>query len=574
MTTPSTTRRLLFCLLSGIVVFGTLITGYILLWGRIDFSIAGSRLRIGHPNEAVLIILVAGSLYLRLRYGLSLREQLQRLSDFLTRRQSLLPVVLVCLAFLYLARIKLMQHFTFHTGAYDLAMYDTAVRNTLHGKFMFAEQLGRNFFSEHFSPVLLLLCPLYLLADTPVMALLAECFVVAMGLWFIYRIGRHYSLSVVVCSLASLVFLNYKYLARGVMFDFHPEMMLPTFLLGCVYSLLKRRWWLYIGFLLLALSCKEDVAIYAFCLGVYAFCSRETRYAGLMTCVSSLIWAFVAWCVIIPGAMPHEAEVSHFVSARWGHLGDGYLEVAVTLLKRPLYVASRVFSEAPMEMLVLLLFVPLIGFEILLLALPGLILNTTTTFDMQSSLQVHYAAPIVPFVFWAFIVGLARLERYTCHIALFRRWPERWRSVCLAVLILLAAVTFGADFEFHSWTSHISSRYRVMRQVEPGSTVSCETGFVPHLSRHARPYLFPAEANHAIHYRDCDFILVDRDGNPWPLQKTELEPAIDEVIRQSETYEVIAAESGVYLFANLKERRKAEQSPAHLQNDPRGRVSF
>ena len=567
MTTPRANRRFLLYLLQGTIVVCAILTGYILLWGRIDCSIAGFRFRMGHPNEAVLIILVAGALYFRLRHGLSLGEQLQRVSASLTRRQSIIPVVLVCVAFVYLVRIKLLQHFTFHTSAYDLAMYDTAIRNTLHGKYMFAEQLGRNFFSEHFSPILLLLCPLYYLADTQVTALLTETFCVAMGLWFIYRIARHYSLPVVVSFLVGLVFLNYKYLARGVMFDFHPEMMLPTFLLGAVYFLLKGRWWPYFGFLLLALSCKEDVAIYAFGLGVYASCSRETRYAGLTTCVLSLIWAFVAWVVIIPGAMPHDAQVSHFVSARWGHLGDGYLEVAVALLNRPLYVASRVFSEAPMDMLALLLFVPLFGFEVLLVTLPGLILNTTTTFDMQSSLQVHYAAPIVPFVFWAFIVGLKRLEHLTCRANLLKRHPERWRPVGLAILILLAAATFGADYEFHSFTSHVWSRYRVMQLVEPDSTVSCETGFVPHLSRHARPYLFPTEANHGVHYRDCDFVLVDKEGNPWPLQRTELGPAIDEIIRQTNVYEVIAEDSGVYLFANREKRQEAEQEDAPLQSD-------
>ena len=567
MTQQSTYRRFTLGLLRGTVGLGVLLAACILVWGRVDCSVAGHRLRIGHPNEAILIALVAGVLYVRFRYALSIRDQLHRVSDFLSRRQNILPVILVCVAFGYLARIKLLQHFTFHTGAYDLAMYDTAIRNTLHGRFMFAEQLGRNFFSEHFSPVLLLLCPLYLLVDSPAMALLAESLCVAMAIWFIYRIGRHYSLPVVTCSLAGLVFLNYKYLARGVMFDFHPEMMVPTFLLGSVYFMLRKRWWPYFGFLLLALSCKEDVAIYSFCLGLYAIFGRETRYAGLATCVLSLVWAFLAWIVIIPAAMPHEAEVSHFVSARWGHLGDGYMEVAFALLKRPLYVASCIFSEAPMEMLALLLFIPLLGFELLLIALPGLILNATTTFDMQSSLQVHYAAPMVPFVFWAFIVGLKRLEHLTSRVPLLKRHPGCWRSVGLAILILLTAATFGADYEFYAFTAHTLSRYRVMRLVKPGSTVSCGTGFVPHLSRHARPYLFPAEANHLTHYRDCEFVLVDRNGNPWPLQKNELGPAIDRIIRQTNSYEVIAVESEVYLIANREKMREAEQEDAPLHSD-------
>jgi uncharacterized membrane protein len=87
-------------------------------------------------------------------------------------------------------------------------MYDTAIRNTLEGKFLFADQLGRNFFSEHFSPILLLMCPLYLVFDTSVVLFVVEALVVAVGVLFVYKIGRYYSLSPVVSLLVSFIFLN------------------------------------------------------------------------------------------------------------------------------------------------------------------------------------------------------------------------------------------------------------------------------------------------------------------------------------------------------------------------------
>jgi hypothetical protein len=62
-------------------------------------------------------------------------------------------------------------------------------------------------------------------------------------------------------------------------------------------------------------------------------------------------------------------------------------------------------------------------------------------------------------------------------------------------------------------------------------------------------------------------VLVDKEGNPWPLQRTELGPAIDEIIRQTNVYEVIAEDSGVYLFANREKRQEAEQEDAPLQSD-------
>ena len=133
--------------------------------------------------------------YRKYFHRITLRNQVQQISNLLEKYERFIPLGLAITSFLFLARIKLMQHVTFHTGAFDLAMYDTAVRNTLQGRFMFAEQLGRNFFSEHFSPILLLFCPLYLVADTPVTLLLVEAFCVASGLRFAYKIARHYCLT-------------------------------------------------------------------------------------------------------------------------------------------------------------------------------------------------------------------------------------------------------------------------------------------------------------------------------------------------------------------------------------------
>ncbi len=558
MTQARSTNPFIIYILQVALLLSVILAVFILVWGGINTSVFGTRLRISTPNNAVLIAVVTAYLYLRLKYGLSLSDQIRNVNIYLIQRDKALAIVLVGCAFIYLARIKLLQHFTFHTGAYDLAMYDTAIRNTLHGNFLLADQLGRNFFSEHFSPILLLIVPLYVIADTPVTALLVKALSVAFGLWFVYRIARHYTLSATAALLTSVLFLNYKYLAQGVMFDFHPEMMIPTFFLGCVYGLLKMRWWLYFLFLFLALSCKQDVVIYSFCLGLYAVCYRQYRYVGLATCFISFVWAIVAWTVIIPGAMPQDAAVSHFVSSRWGHLGEGYLDIPVALLQQPLYVASRIFSEAPIKMLSLLCFVPLLGLDILLICLPGLILNTTSTFDIQASLKLHYAAPFVPFVFWAFIVGLARLRHWASRTEILKKHSERTSTLGYVLLLLLTAATFGADYRFYAITPHVRSRYRVMQHLEPGTTVSSESGFIPHLSRHVRPYLFPAEANHIISYHDCDYILVDKKGNPWPLRRDELEPAIDEIIGQTNVFKIIASESGVYLIENLAKNLEVE----------------
>jgi len=187
-------------LVSGCFIFA------VIGWGAIDISYGDFSIQVSHPNESVLILLVSLSLYYRIRHSLSFVKQIEAINDLLIKKEKLALFIMVSSSFIYILRIKLFQHFTFNTAAFDLAMYDTAIRNTLEGKFLFADQLGRNFFSERFSPILLLICPLYYLFDTPVTLLIVESLCVAVGLLFVYKIVKHYSLSPVVSLLVSLIF--------------------------------------------------------------------------------------------------------------------------------------------------------------------------------------------------------------------------------------------------------------------------------------------------------------------------------------------------------------------------------
>jgi len=548
--------RVLICLLKISIFVSSCSILVVIVWGAIDVSFGCLELQISHPNESLLILLVSLSLYYRIRHSLTFAKQIDAINDFLIKKEKLFLFVIVSFSFIYILRIKLFQHFTFNTGAYDLAMYDTAIRNTLEGKFLFADQLGRNFFSEHFSPILLLMCPLYLVFDTSVVLFVVEALVVAVGVLFVYKIGRYYSLSPVVSLLVSFIFLNYKYLAMGVLSDFHPEIWEPTFLLGAILFLLKRKTWPYVICLILALSCKEDIPIYALGIGIYALFNRKTKLIGALTCFISLLWAVVAWKFIIPAAMPSDAVVSHFVGARWGHLGDTYKDVAIALLQQPIYMMKCIFSAAPIDMLKTLAFIPFLGIEALLIALPGLILNTTANFEPQATLLMHYAAPIIPFVIWGYIIGLIRLRYLVLSIPWCKRNSQLVLVCGVCLLTIIMSLSFGEDYTFFRFDSHVMARYRVMNQVPLGSSVSCGADFVPHLVRKTHPYVFPNEPSRDREYRHCDFILVDKKGNPWPLQKEGLDSEIDSILFQTSKYCIVKSEDGVYLFDNIYKKRK------------------
>ena len=534
---------------------------FVLVWGGAEFSIGNFRIRLTHPNRALVLGVILGAAYFWRKRGMGVLAQVQAANGWLERHDSRVPWVLVLTAGLVLARIQIMQHWTFQTDAYDLALYDTAIRNTLQGKFLFADQLGRHFFSDHFSPILLLFCPLYLLADTPLVLMVTQALVIAAGLGILYRIARQYGLAPLVGIAVAGLFLNHRQLASAILYDFHTEVLGTVFLLGCIWQLRRGAGAAYWIFLLLALACKEDVPLYTAGLGAYAF-SRGQRRTGIVTFLVSVAWAIAAWKFIIP--LAGQAEVSPFVEARWSHLGNGYGAVALTLLRNPGYVLSRLVSPGVRNLLGGLGWLPLLGPEVLVITLPGMVLNTSSSLGAQAALHLYYAAPILPFAAWAMVIGLSRLKALADRAVLE---PNRraWLGAAGTGLLLLAAAgTFGAHLPFDAATPHVRERHRIMERLPPGASVSAESGFVPHLTRTHRPYLFPEEPSRRMHYSDCDYILVDRRGDPWPLDSDALNATIDHLLAQPERYQVMEESDGIILFQNAQLQKKSD-APAWTQ---------
>jgi hypothetical protein len=96
----------------------------------------------------------------------------------------------------------------------------------------------------------------------------------------------------------------------------------------------------------------------------------------------------------------------------------------------------------------------------------------------------------------------------------------------------------------------VRERHRIMRLIPEGATVSAESGFIPHLARTHRPYLFPEEPNRHIAHTDCEYILLDNAGDAWPLSPEALQAAIDRLRRQPDRFPLVAEAEGVLLFRN------------------------
>ena len=159
--------------------------------------------------------------------------------------------------------------------------------------------------------------------------------------------------------LAALAFpfayLMLPALQAANLFEFHAVAFAPVFLLAAFYVMDRTTWqsegdtlasrgkigWaLYALFVLLALSCKEDVSMIVILLGIYIAVFRKRWLAGVLTSAAGLIWFSSAVYVIIPHFRPSGSPFLAFYDG----LGDNPVSIAWNLLTQPQLFLDHVLT--------------------------------------------------------------------------------------------------------------------------------------------------------------------------------------------------------------------------------------
>jgi uncharacterized membrane protein len=324
----------------------------------------------------------------------------------------------------YFGTLTVQKHNAFLSTAFDLGNVDQTVWNTRHGRpFAMTNIQGLEVrLGTHVEPILLPVSLLYFLWSDPRALLLLQTLVIGLGAWPVYLLARRQwstleargrpmgDLSALVFALAYLLF---PALQSANYFDFHAVALAPTFFLFALYFLETERWGAFGLFALLTMSCKEDAPLLVLMLGLYALLVRRRPWIGLATIASSLAWFGLA----VGWIMPHfDTRGVSPLANRYAYLGDGPVEMALTMLTRPGLVLERLFTVENLAYLRDLLaptaFLSLLAPHVLALALPSLAVNLLSTDGFMHQLEgFHYGAPLAPIVVASAAYGTGWLVR-------------------------------------------------------------------------------------------------------------------------------------------------------------------
>ena len=497
-------------------------------------------------------------------------------------------------------------HAGMRTHRSDLGQIDQSIWNSSRGRFLAQTDNGYEAtrLTDHVEPILVLISPIYWLWDDVRALLLLQVVAVAAGafpLYFlaqrrfavllapherrqIWRIEPVQQLTRPLAFVLGAAYLLAPQLQSAVLTEFHAAPLAVPLILWAFWAVDARRWGQFVAAALLTALVKEEIALLAAGLGVWAIWrawweTREeakqwsmvngqrpianaappsstisnlqstinnsaqanlrhalnrSRRSGILSgaaiIVFSLAWFYLATFVIVPAnSQPVYGIAESTYFQRYGALGDSSTDILKSIVTRPDLVWQIASEPARVAYLAGLLAIfawfPLLGVEIVLLALPVLLANLLSAYPAQYYGEFHYSAPLVPYFAVAAAYGLGRLWRVLARrldraSPAFQHLPAASSGTMAAAamaqnartavmplvsvgLVLWMLAWAGGNYILHG-RSPLAGRYdpapitahhrlieRFVAQIPADASVTATAAVHPHVSHRRYLYQFP-----------------------------------------------------------------------------------
>ncbi len=331
------------------------------------------------------------------------------------------------LSFLIYVLYASFRHFAFRTYDFDLGIYSQSLSSTLQGRFLYStvnswySQTG-SLLAEHFSPIILLLVPLYAVFPTPETLLAVQALAISGAAVPLYLLSRKATGSPSVgCALALIWVLNPATQSLA-WYDFHIEAFLPFFAFLGFYYVEARSWAKALSaFMLGNITIELSPIIFVFAglyLGVAAVLPRFRKRptdSGLLRFSFLLILESAASLVAADWVISYYGPRGIAGTRSWSILGSGLYGVLTGILD-PGATSVALNTDFPNKVFFFLVLI--LPFTIVLLIEPlSLVMQTPLLLAASLAslpglytLGFQYAGAFaLPFLLVGLLKGLRRL---------------------------------------------------------------------------------------------------------------------------------------------------------------------
>lgn len=302
-------------------------------------------------------------------------------------------------------------------GSTDAGIYAGMFWNALQGRGFYNTYEGMDHLGSHSSLGAFLLVPFYALAPGARALAIINTVQVVSALVPAYLLAR-VRLDRASALLVALLILSFPAFG-GLLSEIHAvKSALPLFL-WALYFLERQKPAMFVLFLLLTASFKENTSIVFVGLGACLLLHRDTRWAGGFVALLGAVVYVVGVHVVLPA---HFADRDGASMSFYSHLGEGLFGLLASPFLRPDAVWAQLTELHSLRYFaaVFLSFalIPLGAPRQLLVTLPVLAQNVLSAKPALRSMGAHYDALLLPGLVFASVYALARFPRRTARVAL------------------------------------------------------------------------------------------------------------------------------------------------------------
>jgi uncharacterized membrane protein len=405
---------------------------------------------------------------------------------------------------LLFAAAAAVVYLSFHEQRLDLGDMVQAVWSTAHGHFLqVTTPSGREMsrLGLHADPFLALFAPLWWIWPSPLLLLVVQAVAVASGALPVYWLAREHLGSERAGAHFAFIYLLFPATQYNALTDQtgpHPVSFAVPLILYAIWFLYNDRLLAFAVLALLAASTKEEIPIAVGCLGIWYAVRRGRPLAGATIFVLGTVATLVDILVVIPHYSP--TGQSPF-AGRYRAIGGTPGGIGHKLVSDPLAFVHAVASWHKLVFVLLLLvpFLCLWALEPLLLlcAAPVFAIDLFSSEPLQSQIQGHYTAGILPFVLAASILGTAKLRHDPARVSFYAL------AGAALLMVLSPLIPAGSDLAASrpSDPTHIA-KSRALELVPAHAPVAASQAIAGYLSARHYISIFPIT-------RGARWIVVD-----------------------------------------------------------------
>ncbi len=391
--------------------------------------------------------------------------------------------------------LPMLRYDRFGTFGFDLGIYDQGTWLLSRFKDPFVTIRGLELFGHHANIFLLALAPFYWLGAGPIFLLVVQVLAQASGAVAIFLLARDVLRSKWAgVALAAALLLNPTYQWLTWEF-FHPDAVAIGPLLFAYWAARNKRWKVFTVAAVLAVLCKEDLALAIAALGIILVFRGDRRRGAIVAAVSTVYFLFATRVLI-----PSQNGIGPFYDSFFGDLGKSPTEVVFNSVRHPnktwRLAEAKDRKNWYWNVLAPWAFVPLLDWRVLAVAAPTIFINVVSSFPYTRDYRFHYSAIVVAGCALATVEAIGWISKRSKYRVL----TLTTMVTVVLVAAMIASLTLGcAQYSRHyrdgTWPlqpdPRVPVRVAAIKSVPDQASASVAYNIDTHMTHRAGIYEFP-----------------------------------------------------------------------------------